>query len=113
MGSLTTMSAGNVREIDYIASHPNYNPVTNEHDIALVHVYPHLLFSTNIALGSFADGSYIPRYNQSVWAIGWGQMNVSVLNYFNKFNMHAIIDTFPATFEYLLKIIILFKKKKI
>ncbi|XP_061385803.1 trypsin, alkaline B-like [Danaus plexippus] len=75
VGSLTTISAGSVREIDYIASHPNYNPVTNEHDIALVHVYPHLLFSTNIALGSFADGSYIPRYNQSVWAIGWGQMN--------------------------------------
>ncbi|CAG9581690.1 unnamed protein product [Danaus chrysippus] len=75
VGALSASSAGSVRTVDYIATHPNYNPVTHENDIALVHIYPHLLFSSTIGLGKFADDRYLPRYNQSVWAIGWGQIN--------------------------------------
>ncbi|XP_032526911.2 trypsin, alkaline B-like [Danaus plexippus] len=75
VGSLTASSNGILHTVDYFTIHPNYNPVTKEHDIALIHVFPHLLFTSNVQLANFPDASYIPMRNQTVMAIGWGQIN--------------------------------------
>ncbi|KAL4716948.1 hypothetical protein ACJJTC_012759 [Scirpophaga incertulas] len=75
-GSTYANSGGVVYASRAIINHSNYNPSTNDNDIAIIRVSGTIRFSNMIQPARFAGASYIVKDNEPVWASGWGVTQV-------------------------------------
>ncbi|XP_053621213.1 trypsin CFT-1-like [Plodia interpunctella] len=72
LGSTNANSGGVVFTTQQIINHPQYSPLTNDNDIAILRVAGTISYGNNIRAGRIAGANYNLGDNQVVWATGWG-----------------------------------------
>lgn len=75
VGSAISQTGGQVFQVDYIDTHPNFNPITFANDLAVIHVVGHLHFGAGVqAIGMPAQGAGTPAGAMAT-VTGWGSIS--------------------------------------
>lgn len=67
----TDDSSGQVRRVASYVRHPNYNPSTNSHDIAIVRLQTDLVYGTTVRAIPIQENS-VPPFGANATVTGWG-----------------------------------------
>ncbi|XP_037038445.1 trypsin-3-like isoform X2 [Bradysia coprophila] len=75
VGSAASQSGGQLFQVDYVDNHPNFNPITNANDLAVIHVIGHIHFGAAIQpIAMPAQGAGTPA--GAIAAVsGWGSIS--------------------------------------
>ncbi|XP_022821641.1 trypsin, alkaline B-like [Spodoptera litura] len=68
------LSDRQVHAVSRIIVHPLYRSRTLDHNIAILHSATTFIFSSRASPASIAGPNYNVADNQTVWAVGWGQI---------------------------------------